>query len=184
MEIWTAFQHLLFWIGVGLLWWVWIEYKKFTIDKTRQRLFVIRDELFMKAANAEVSFDSEAYKLTRNLLNGAIRYTERLTLSRVVRVNAILDHYEIQNRFSHSFAAAIKGLDDSQKKVFTTALKETDQVLIRHLVHSNFLILTVAELASVLHLTNQLMKRLASKIKSAKKVINNDIYIDLVSLTA
>ena len=51
------------------------------IDTGRQELFVLRDKLFMLAANGSISFDDEAYKLLRDMLNGMIRFTHRFNVS-------------------------------------------------------------------------------------------------------
>ena len=184
METWTAFQQVLFTIGLAAIWWLWLEYRKFTIDKTRQNLFMIRDKLFMQASRAEVPFDSEAYLLMRELLNGAIRYTERLTIIRVVRVKVALKEYDLENRFIKRFESAIKGLDEEQKQIFAHALRETDQVLIHHLSHSTLLLLLIVETATALRLTNSLMNSASSMLKDARKVMNNDIFIDSNMATA
>jgi len=178
METWLAFQNVLFWFIMALIWWVWVEYRKYSLDKTRQRLFVIRDQLFINACEEALPFDSEAYRLMRDLLNRGIRYTERLTIYRVAIVKTTMDRYGLENSFSTRFSAEMKGLDADQKRILTDALKDTDNVLIHHLVHSNLLLLVLAESINTLHLTNKKMLHWRIWLKNTKKAINNDILID------
>lgn len=54
----------------------------------RQRMFILRDELFDYAADGNISFSDPAYRLLRQSMNGFIRYGHQLTLFRIV-VNTI-----------------------------------------------------------------------------------------------
>ena len=53
-------------------------------DEFRQRLFIIRDELFDYAAHGQIAFEDPAYQLLRNSMNGFIRYAHRLTFFQLV----------------------------------------------------------------------------------------------------
>ncbi len=179
MELWDAFQHLLFWLEMALIWWLWTEYKRYRLDKTRQRLFAVRDKLFLDAAKGSVAFDSEAYLLIRGLLNRAIQYTERVTLMRVVMVRSTIEKYGLQRVFLEKMRHALNGLDDTdQKRIIVEALKEADRILITHLVRSNFLLFLFVEVARLFHLMELLMKKLSKTIKSVKRIMNNDIFMD------
>lgn len=60
--------------------WAWfVLWHELFVDKYRQRLFKTRDELFDKAQNEEIPFDSEEYRGLRELLNGMIRFAHTLT---------------------------------------------------------------------------------------------------------
>ncbi len=59
---------------------VFFAYQTYRVDKFRQDLFLIRDELFDAALNQEVSFDDRGYILTRQLINGMIRFGHRLSV--------------------------------------------------------------------------------------------------------
>lgn len=72
---------VLYALATGLIFW-WLlaeEYRKYQLDKVRQRLFTLRDELF-EYARIHAIFDLEAYKLTRATLNGTIRYAHQISL--------------------------------------------------------------------------------------------------------
>ncbi|MBI5903019.1 MAG: hypothetical protein HZB84_06015 [Deltaproteobacteria bacterium] len=55
-------------------------YRQYRVDKTRQDLFFLRNELFDYAAEGNISFDHPAYSLLRNTMNSIIRFTHRIDL--------------------------------------------------------------------------------------------------------
>lgn len=48
----------------------------------------MRDELFLMAANGEISFDHPAYWMQRSAMNGMIRFAHRYSLSHFVILTA------------------------------------------------------------------------------------------------
>jgi len=67
----------------ALLWLLLGPYNDFRVDRLRQELFGLRDELFDRAASGAIGFDSSAYMATRQMLNGMIRFSHRLSFSRL-----------------------------------------------------------------------------------------------------
>lgn len=59
------------------------------IDKFRQEMFAVRDDLFDYAARGEISFNHPAYIQLRNLANGLIRFAHRMTLWRILAMFAL-----------------------------------------------------------------------------------------------
>jgi hypothetical protein len=53
------------------------------LDTFRQRMFVVRDELFDYAASGKIAFNDPAYRLLRQSMNGFIRYAHQLTFFRL-----------------------------------------------------------------------------------------------------
>jgi hypothetical protein len=72
----TGFALILLWI---LYYFGWRPYR---IDKLRNDLFEIRNELFLYAASGEVSFDNAAYRVLCDRINAMIRFAHMLTLTR------------------------------------------------------------------------------------------------------
>jgi hypothetical protein len=66
-------------IGWVLLFCCWRQYR---IDLLRQKLFVLRDEVFDIAAAGQMGFSDPHYVQTRQFLNAMIRYTHRITFTR------------------------------------------------------------------------------------------------------
>lgn len=74
MQALTAFALLA--AIVWLAYWPWQDY---CVDVARQRIFVLRDELFDLAANGDISFDCKPYRETRSAMNASIRFAHRMT---------------------------------------------------------------------------------------------------------
>lgn len=81
------FIALTFTATVGLGFILYIEWKKYRLDKLRFKLFRIRDDLFDSAAAGHLSFEDESYKITRASLNGMIRYSHDVSLLDVFLVS-------------------------------------------------------------------------------------------------
>jgi len=176
MTLWDAFQMFLLGLGMACLWGLWFAYKRFQIEKTRQQLFVIRDDLFMAAACGEIALNAPAYKTMRKLLNGSIRYVERISLWRIVATHRILEAHDLEERFTHRLKMEMKGLSHAQRHLLWRSLQQADDALVHHLVHSNMLLLCVVELARVFHLTQQVARWGRDRFGDPAKTMNGDIY--------
>lgn len=64
----------------GLLYFCWREYRW---DRLRDKLFALRHRLFICAAQGRIQFDAPAYRVERDLINGMIRFTHKLTFGRL-----------------------------------------------------------------------------------------------------
>lgn len=65
-------------------------YNSYRVEKVRQRAFALRDELFDEVRNGNIQFDSPAYSATRSLLNGLIRFSHRISFSRMISYRVIM----------------------------------------------------------------------------------------------
>ena len=74
--------HYIVCIGVllSILWYLFVfEYRQYSVDQLRSRLFDVRSGLF-EAAKSFNLFDKDAYRLTRTTINGVIRFAHELSL--------------------------------------------------------------------------------------------------------
>lgn len=115
------------------------------IDRTRQRLFRIRDELFDRAAAGEVNFNDDAYRLTRTTLNGMIRYAHELSVLDIVlsayalrRTGYDLD--ELRDRYRGENDRALRRLPLAQRRLIVHAQQKMHVVALSHIVHTNLLL--------------------------------------------
>ena len=71
------------WLTIAwvLLFWCWRLYR---IDRLRQQLFELRDELFDFAVDGGIDFSDELYVSNRLFLNAMIRYAHRITFTRAL----------------------------------------------------------------------------------------------------
>ena len=76
---WTALPSLI--SLAGLWWFLFWPYRDLRVDKFRQEMFALRDELFDYAgSSAQLSFDDTSYGILRSAINGFIRHGHRFTL--------------------------------------------------------------------------------------------------------
>lgn len=68
-------------IAIYILW--ANHYRRLFCDRYRQHLFQIRDQLFNKAADGEISFDDPAYHSLRYMINGLIRYAHKVSATSI-----------------------------------------------------------------------------------------------------
>lgn len=68
-------------VMIFLALWLWSRYR---IDSFRDRLFILRDELFDAALRGEVSYSDRAYTMLRNRMNGMLRFAHHVQLSHVI----------------------------------------------------------------------------------------------------
>ncbi len=65
---------------------VFYFWRQYRIDALRERLFVIRGELFDYARSGAVSFDNPAYTRLRVVMNRMIRFAHKFTFGRIVMI--------------------------------------------------------------------------------------------------
>lgn len=70
------------WIAVYYLW------RDFRNDTFREDIFSVRDDMFLYAAQGNISFDHQAYTILRNRMNGLLRHGHEFTLTRMALVLA------------------------------------------------------------------------------------------------
>ncbi len=63
-------------IGIYIFYSAWQDW---LTSYLRQKVFEVRDYLFLQAADKKIDFQSKEYVIIRNFLNGTIRFSHRLT---------------------------------------------------------------------------------------------------------
>ena len=80
-EIITVFYSL---AGLGLLLWIiMVEYPALQLEQTREKLYGLRRQLFCIGQKHQM-FDKRAYTMNRYVINGMIRYLDKLSFIRFV----------------------------------------------------------------------------------------------------
>jgi hypothetical protein len=103
------------WIGLMAIFYIVTSvYPKCLVDRYRQYLFEVRDDLFIYAAKGQIGFDHRAYKDLRMMLNGSIRFADRIGFiyvsSMLVRLKVIkFDDIESE-KFSRDLRKSIEEL--------------------------------------------------------------------------
>lgn len=121
--------------GLALLYFIYeVEWKRYRLDKLRDDLFVIRDDLFRAAANGDISFDSDAYKIIRTNLNGMIRFSHDLSFFRFMLVRGEVKKpagRAIAGEYRNRIAGALEQLTPEQRALIVSVQKKVhDRVLV------------------------------------------------------
>jgi hypothetical protein len=78
----NSFELLVTTLGASSCWVLWFYFiKEQRVDAFREQLFTIRRDLFLLAANGEISFDSRPYIELRYLINGMLRFGHHITFT-------------------------------------------------------------------------------------------------------
>src|SRR6266566_3340993 len=105
MSLTIGLSFVALWIGF-----FWL-YRDYAIDRYRQRLFALRDEVWDFAASGRVGFDEAAYRLVRDRINGLIRFAHLLSLTWIVTV-LLIERWrpspEMIEQFTRELATAME----------------------------------------------------------------------------
>jgi len=116
---------------------IYFGVREYRVDHTRQKLFAIRDELFDYAADGGIGFDEVAYGRLRTLLNSLIRFSHRLTFSRLVFSSVAAEFVtpQISERPHQKLTNAIDAIPSEEAK---TKLRDIHRrialCIVRHLI--------------------------------------------------
>lgn len=150
-----------------ILWrWFFYTYRDYRVDLLRQRLFKIRDELFMKAEQGEISFDDNAYGMARTTLNGMIRFAHEVSFLRFL-IGYIVHRCAHDSTLMHDYTTRwrenIEALPAPAQKLILNAYMEMHIAALAHIVHTSIigfvLLVPVWHLLQLVHLTKRLPAR-------------------------
>ena len=161
--------------GVGLLV-IFFRYpwQNILVDMTRQRLFEIRDDIFLYAANGRIEFDSDIYDELRDRLNSAIRYCHKARFSTVFAVILVHGSQEKQEKSLMDIVSNIEDADlrnDLEEKVVEATFFLANLMVLRSPI---LLILSVVLLPFIL-----IYELLSGHIKKGIAVVGNIIEKDI-----
>lgn len=100
------------------------------VDACRQKVFDLRNEVFMYAARGNIAFDHPAYTMLRHTLNGAIRFSHRLSLLHIVTLAILTMKYNpqfVEINWEKRWEAAIMDLPEENRadlQLFQDRLKD------------------------------------------------------------
>ncbi len=108
----TVFYSL---AGLGLLLWiVMVEYPALQLEQAREKLYGLRRQLFCIGVEYRL-FDKRAYTMNRHVLNGMIRYLDKLSFIRFIVAVYLEDEINEQKNiraYKQELEQAYKDLPD------------------------------------------------------------------------
>lgn len=150
-------------------------YEDYRVDKFRQDMFKIRDDLFDNAMHGRLSFDDPSYGLIRRVINGHIRFAHRINILDLAMFATILAHenYVIREPFSVRLLKSMENLTGDQKELITDAVTRMNFKIIEHLSLSSPVILTVVTPLVFLALAKRHVTKLVSYLRKPLDRIEN-----------
>jgi hypothetical protein len=149
-----------------LIFWLYRDYR---VDEFRQKLFKLRDEFFDDAIKNNIEFDSNAYEMMRNAINGFIRFAHRINLPQTVVF--ILIFNKEKNAFGKLFFEKLqeskRELNSEQKKIIDSYYVKMNYYMIEHIILSSpLLLLTVLVPFAFILVAKSHIYRIVSILKS------------------
>lgn len=135
-------ETTIFFSGVSLLliWssivWLW---RDFFVDDFRQSIFKMREELFLMAADDEISFDHPAYWMQRSAMNGMIRFAHRYSFTHFIVWTACVGESGNSIAAEHiaRWDAALASLDEKPRKKILEMRKRMHMLFLAHSIKSS-----------------------------------------------
>jgi len=178
-----AVTYLISVLLVFCVWWLFfVEQQRCWLSMARQTLFKIRDDLFDEAVKGEkITFDDPAYRMTRDTLNGMIRFTHTANL--LYFISIYLGHKFIykgrrSTDYSTQFDMAIHSLPKGGKCLVLRSIAEAHLLLLRHVISTSPFLWPIFKPASIIIAALHLTKKLKKKMMRGKKNKNKWSIID------
>ena len=155
---------------------LWNQYR---IEKLRQDLFVVRDRLFMEAANGHIHFDSHSYRVTRTIINGLIRFGHKASLTRIILIMLMVPVGE-KSITGAAIKQAFDASPDADRRVCKHHILEANQMVARHLARSPYLMLILSPivLLALLARTGSVSKRAVMRLKRQFRALDQAAYVE------
>jgi hypothetical protein len=128
----------LFALGLSL-WYLWfVLAREYFEHKLREDLFAVRDEFFDAAVAGTTNFDSEAYRRTRLVLNGMIRYAHEFSFLHFL-VSISVASEEIPGRPSYSafMDTEMKRMRDTEAALYADVQRKLARAVLAHFFRSS-----------------------------------------------
>ena len=138
------------------------EYRNYQVELLRQRLFIVRDQLFLKALNGVVSLDSHAYIIARQTLNGMIRYGEDLSVLSIL-VSALFRGLRpsprLIARYNKGFRDALDEIPEEARREILHAYAKAHLWIFLFLLHTSVILFPVAVVLKIAQMLLSLRHR-------------------------
>jgi hypothetical protein len=124
-------------------------------------MFALRDHLFDEALKHNIPLDSQAYRLLRDTMNGAIRFAHCLSfLQFILLLLFIRNKNNYYKPFSNRLTESMKEFTLEQKSIISSHYKNMNYLMVEHMLLSSPLILTIIVPVTYLIITKYYIGRL------------------------
>jgi len=152
--------------------WLYWEYRTYRVERTRFKLFGLRDELFALGRGGALPFETPAYGMLRMMLNGAIRFSHRANLLAVLVFRVTVQRSDAFSarlqRQTESWTRALESLDPEMRRQVDEIHRRYVQTMIEQTMLSSLVLATLALpfvlLVGLARLSGALARRLAPRV--------------------
>ncbi len=122
------------------IWFLFILHRKYSIDRFREEMFRLRDEVFNYAESGEIDFNSQAYGLLRTAANGFIRFAHKLSVLQMILFYFSVKNFKLidtKDSFDEKWAKSLEGFNDEKAKTLKEYKLRMSLLVIKHIVFSS-----------------------------------------------
>lgn len=148
-------------------------YRSYRVDLFRFYVFRARDRLFLDADRGVISFDHPAYGMTRQMLNGMIRFGHEISLWRAIVMALTLkkwDRDDARKEFWQRYSDALESLSPAGRKAVMRAMMEANLCAISHVLHTSLITFPFIVTLKWMLRTHWKMKRVGAWVYKSKFV--------------
>ena len=131
----------------GIWFLLFVLYRNYCMDRFREDIFSLRDEVFDYASAGHISFDSPAYDLLRTTMNGYIRFAHKMGLLQMILFACFLKREDMLNsatNFQEQWNQAIITYPKEIQEQLTTFKTQMNLLSLRYVVNSSpILVITI-----------------------------------------
>lgn len=160
--------------AIFLWWFMAFGFKEIADDRTRQRLFDLRHRLLMAAAEDRSLFETEAYRLLCDTVNGMIRFAHDISIWNVLVLILAGRNKKLVDVFSDRWKTALDGLNAGQKEGLLALKKDMGLIMVRHMVESSCVLLLITGIFRSVHALWEYKEQMKSRITELLAKANID----------
>jgi predicted PurR-regulated permease PerM len=137
---------VLFWFALGFLFlqwkWLWLPY---LLDSFRNRIFVLRDELFDFSLQGGSNFDSQEYRTLRDQMNSSLRFVQKLGVIELLMVWFFVPNFkELALKEGERLENIFQAIEDKKSKEFYEDIRfRYNREIVRYFVISSPILIFV-----------------------------------------
>ena len=140
-------------------------YNSYRVDKLREYLFELRDELFDEALRGNISYESQAYRATRSVLNGMIRFSHQISFSRLIAARVLIKQYLTNDDFTRAMSAS----PSDDRVLCSSYLNRANELVILHVLSSPLVLIFIIPPVIALILRNAGFNLAGAIVQTCKK---------------
>ena len=129
----------------GLWFLLFILYRQYVVDRFREDMFALRDEIFDFASTGKIGFDSSAYQILRGTTNGFIRFAHKMGLLQLVTFASLAKkedmHYSAA-AFEAQWSEAIGTCPAEVQKQLNTYRMRMNLIALKFVINSSPILLS------------------------------------------